>query len=829
MQPVKRTSSQFLNRGHGIFVSTLAVALAVAGALTTGWTQPPKPQPGTAKPAAKQGAPKEEPKEEEPPLLEQDPFDLITLDAANKDRQLKVVPLLGGARKSPFKVDLAGKYRIRLIEQDDREYEVMGSHIVKVELYEELLLKEAQRLIAEGQEYLEKHGEPKLDVFDEAFDYFYVLQYNYPDLPNLQKAVNDYLYLDAIQLTRALRYSEALGLVEELLSRQPSYRYRPSAPSLVDFLGGLLDRMLKAYVQQENFRAARVLLQRINRQYPSDKPATVEKWIEQLETSARQRRDEAKQHLDASRFREAITAARQMMDIWPDVQGGRSLDDEISQRYPLILVGVNQPARTHDAQRLDNWPARRTGRLVFRSMVEFLGAGPAGGQYEFPLGLIDRSEDRLRLMFRLNRLADDASALTGYDVSRRLLNLADPSGFDYSPAWSGLVVGVSVPDVLQVDVDLRRPHVLPEAMLRVPVAPTAAENESDDELPVGNGPFSVTLRTPEEVRFATKGFTPGDRIAEIVEVSFEDTNQALGALRRGEIDVLDRMFPADALRLQENITADTPIEIVQYALPTVHMLVPNTVKNPFLAHRDFRRAITFAINREAILNQELLGGREVYGCRVVSGPFPAGAGDSDPLGYAYNNAIRPRRHAPRLARLLTIVAKQQVVEMAQKRQDPEPKLEPLVLGHPSHEAARVACQAIVAQLSVIGVECTLKEFGPGITRDVEGACDLVYTEIAIWEPVVDARRLLGQGGAASSESPYVRQALLWLDEAQSWGDVRERLVQLHTAAHSEATIIPLWQLVDFFAFNKRLRNVGEDPVWLYQNIDEWRLSSAAAE
>ena len=83
--------------------------------------------------------------------------------------------------------------------------------------------------------------------------------------------------------------------------------------------------------------------------------------------------------------------------------------------------------------------------------------------------------------------------------------------------------------------------------------------------------------------------------------------------------------------------------------------------------------------------------------------------------------------------------------------------------------------------------------------------------------------------AAASDSPYVRQALRWLDAAQTWGEVRERLLQVHNAVHNEVAVIPLWQLVDFFAYNKRVRNLGERPVWLYQRVDKWRLGSATAE
>ena len=34
--------------------------------------------------------------------------------------------------------------------------------------------------------------------------------------------------------------------------------------------------------------------------------------------------------------------------------------------------------------------------------------------------------------------------------------------------------------------------------------------------------------------------------------------------------------------------------------------------------------------------------------------------------------------------------------------------------------------------------------------------------------------------------------------------------------------IPLWQLVEHFAYHKRLCGVGADAVSLYQNIEQWR-------
>jgi tetratricopeptide (TPR) repeat protein len=752
--------------------------------------------------------------ERELSLLEQDPFDLITLDAANDNAQLKVLPLMDGTRKAPLRVDLGKQYTVRLVEDDTEQYTINGRNIVRIELYEEQLLKEAQRLM-------------KAQELDEAFDYFFALQSNYPDLPGLDQAFNEYLYRDAGNMAKSGRLAEALSSLEELLSRDAGYRYPGTTRSLWELMDAILSQIVDKYVDQGAFGSARRLLARVDKDYGDDELKSVARWINQLISMAIDKREEARELMNEERFREAIAAAKDMVRIWPNVEGGRELEQELSQLYPLVAVGVLQPALSHDAQRLDNWGARRTGRLVFRDLVEFLGAGPEGGQYEFPLGIIERSDDRRQMIFRLNRMTDPSLRITGYDLARRLLELADTRSPDYLSAWSSLVTGARVQDVLEVHVDLRRAHVLPEALLRIPLNPARKVNENG--LPEGDGAFAVDERSENLVRFSAKEFTAGGRLAEIVERTFLDSQQALGALRRGDVDILDRLFPADALRLEENQTPDDPIQVDSYALPTVHMLVPNVAKNPFLANRDFRRALAFGIDRENILNQELLGGREVYGCRVVSGPFPAGGGEADPLGYAYDAQIRPRPYRPRLAKLLTIVAQAHVAEAADRTGDPEPELGPLTLGHPAHEAARVACQAIALQWKILGLECNLVEFPPGVTRDVDGQCDLVYAEIAIWEPVVDARRLLGAQGPAASESSYVQQALRWLDATQSWGEVRERLLQLHGSVHNDVSIIPLWQLVDFFAYHDRIRNIGEHPVWLYQHVDQWRLSVATAE
>ena len=104
-------------------------------------------------------------------------------------------------------------------------------------------------------------------------------------------------------------------------------------------------------------------------------------------------------------------------------------------------------------------------------------------------------------------------------------------------------------------------------------------------------------------------------------------------------------------------------------------------------------------------------------------------------------------------------------------------------------------------------------------------CDLRYAELAVWEPVTDARLIMGPGGLVGGiDSPYLNAALRRLDQANNWKDVRTRLAEIHQIAHHELPVIPLWQTVNYFAYRARLGGIGDAPLTLYQNVDEWRMS-----
>ncbi len=98
----------------------------------------------------------------------------------------------------------------------------------------------------------------------------------------------------------------------------------------------------------------------------------------------------------------------------------------------------------------------------------------------------------------------------------------------------------------------------------------------------------------------------------------------------------------------------------------------------------------------------------------------------------------------------------------------------------------------------------------------------------MWEPVIDARRLLAPQGIAALGNEYVGMGLRRLDTAKNWREARERLHELHRIVHEQVAVIPLWQTVNYLVYNRRLSGVGPRPLTLYQNVEQWQVTTPKA-
>ncbi|MBN2295904.1 MAG: hypothetical protein JXM70_25965 [Pirellulales bacterium] len=797
----------------------------------------------------------EEPPVDLGPLYEQEPYDLITLSATHKSKVLKVEPLDFPNRRVPEKMRPSRELKIRLWEDPETLYEVRWGAIAKIDLFEQLILKKAIELMNEGKS-------------DEAFDYFTYLKTNDPTLPGLDAALQDFLYKEAIKKHSNQQYRGALAMLREL------YHLNPQHPKVAMALGVATNKLIEQYVAKKDYASARTLVDSLARNFPEH--AIVLKWTGRLKGEAEALLKTSREAFDAGDFREADRAGRKIMRIWPDLPGAKELIAAINNKYPRIVVGVNMPTPLDPFDGNCNalsadWATRRSGRLFNRTLTEYEGTGPEGGIYACPVGDMEVSELERSITLQLkpdirwftavvgakNSFPPErAGTLTGVDVARRLLTMTDPGSPAYSPTWAGLFGSVSVTDVYNVRIDLTRANVRPSALLQTVLPPYSTGKASPERLNLCNGPFSLVERQKDEAVFvANKNYFAAEKgqPREIAERVFENDREMVRALGDGRIKLIDRVNPWDL----NKVRSLKGIEVRPYAVPLVHCLIPN-VKKPLLSQRTFRRALIYGINRETILDH-LLGGVKLAGSGLISGPFLRGESYDDPLGYAYDTTIEPRPYEPHLAIALAGVAvdllaaaKAQAKKAADAEktkkadkkppEDQQPQEHPdkkdtkkntnnteikiiakLVLAYPPNEVARVACTHIKQQLKLVGIEITLRELQPGCVELVPQDVDLLYAELPMWEPVVDARELLSENGPARGASKYMDLALRQLDLATDWRQVRSKLRQIHRIAYNDVAVIPLWQLTDHFAYSRSLQGIGERPVVLYQNVEQWHV------
>jgi len=742
------------------------------------------------------------------------PYDEITVKAEDDTVEVIQLELLDIPGRGTPELKTNGKLEIRLLGNPDDVYEVFWRDITKIRLYEDIMIDEVNGYIDSLK-------------FDEAFDYLLFLRSEYSNLPGTQEVLARYQYSQGADWLKKGRNLEALSLLESLYENFPEFVFDGGPDNAKTKLNEAAQAVLKDYLDAQKIVLARRFSQRLIKTHGvSAVPAALDT-LRTLRDIATGKRDEARRLLDEGKLREAQKAVREMIEIFPQVSGGREIAVEAIRKYPLVTVGTIYPSLEDDRSRMDNWAARRTGTLTRRMIMEYEGPGTDRGEYTTPFGDVKQGSDRKTIRIRINplKLSED-NQIYGFHLAERLLKMAEPLDATYNAQWASIFERVEVTGVFDVVVHLQRPHVLPEAMLQVFLDASIARDSEEAQ----DGPFIPEPPGEEGVRYVTNPKDPFPVTSddpnfippsEVLEIQFEEQKDLIKALRKGDVDVVDRLSPVTAIQLSEE--PGSTIKVVPYALPTIHMLVPN-YDEPYMKNDLFRRAILYGIMREATLNELILKNRRIPGCQVVSGPFSPGMGVDDPLSYAYNRDMVPRPYAPHLAVVLTKLAEQRLQEQAEKKEEEPPPIPELVIGYPAEDDARVACTAFKFQLEQLEVfKVKLVEFEKGQSIDTTGECNLTYMKVAMWEPIVDTARLISPNGIAAITDDHVNRSVQWMERAIRWPEVRNRVRQVHRIAHEKAAVLPLWQLREYFAHREGITLGTESPVSLYHGIQRWQL------
>ncbi len=732
-------------------------------------------------------------------LLQIEPYDLIFFTPESGGGWVKTLPLPLPNRKLPTAP--TGTLSFSVVGLEAQRFAAKWTDIAKVDLWEDRLQREAKTRIDQGD-------------FVGAYPFLAVLLRDYPTIPGLRALRADFLIKDAARRFRAGELEPTLAMLEELRRFDPSFK-----PELVfNVISQVTDSLMQRMVDRKELEQAQQLLARMKKNYPGDQVTAIAKWDNRFLEMAKQRQEVAIAARDVKDWRAARQAAIDSLFLYPAIEGGKELMREISKEYPLVRVGVMQEASELDPTRIENWPARRAGRLVYRTLFEMRGTGAEGGEYDFILGDSEQSPDRLQfdMSFSPQKMRPPLDKFTSQILADLLADRARPGTPGFSAPWAATLSQLMLRGPQQLTCMMRQPHVLPSSLLQIRIDGEMLGMKPGDP----TGVYSRFMNEQGETRFKLIGEPSVEtQPREIVELKMETAADAVSSLLKGDIDVIDHLYPGDANRLRRS----NQVVVENYPLPTVHMLVPCS-DHAFLADRNFRRALIYGIDRQDILQGELLENQETPGCRVISGPFPAGIQANDPLAYAYNEQVIPRTYQPQLAKLLVVLATKQMEAAAERKKEKPPALEPLRLAVPNDDLSRVACEAIKTQWEAMGLKVETIDLPTGQAMPTPGTADVAYVVAAVWEPTIDARRILGQDGLAASNDQFVGLGVRQVEAANTWRDVRDRLQELHATVNHELPIMPLWQVVDAFAYRRDVVGIGRDIVSLYQNVERWRLN-----
>lgn len=735
-------------------------------------------------------------------LLEQEPYDLIKLDEVNGGVEIKIKPL---KTPLPDPVPSTGVLVFESPDLSDDRLQVPHNNIVSYRSFQQLLQIEANQYIR-AKEYGKAFG-----------NLIYIYDNGGQDDPQLNRRIQNLLFRDGAENYLAKNFELALAIFEDIYARDKDFETGTSKTP-IELILECHDRNIAANFEAGRYRQVFAATESLAARYGEGAGPAVEKWRSRLLAESDRMLSEARKIASEGDGKRAHLTARKANSIWPGRPESLQLFQEILRKFPIVFVGVSQTSSNANPLSLDDWGARRIGRLTERSVVEFTGPGDDGGSYEFLNGKLEQLDDNgflFRFEIEPTQTRYAVPPINAYELSRRMLERGSIHTEDYDIPFARIVDTIEIENENSILVKLKRAFIKPEALFQF-----RYDAQQDVR---GNGAYQFAETNNEVTMFAANPdyqSKPDAQRPEIIEWRFPSASQAATALIAGEIDVVDRIHLADLNRLEKN----AGIEVESYIVPTVHMLVPN-VRNEFMEDRVFRNGLLQGINRELILREVICGGKEVSGCELISGPFPIGTEENDQVSYAYNLSVGLQPFNGRLAMVLARVVYEKSLNQMVKKGIENPKLEfpTLTLAHPVDEVAALACSNIQRMWEAMGLTVVLRPLEVGVVRPPDDEWDFLYYQMSMEEPLTNAELLFGRNGIVKNVSAPVEQNMQKLGYADSWQNAARTLRRIHRQVVNDVTIIPLWQIQEYFAYRENLKGLGRLPVHLYQDVGNWLI------
>ena len=350
----------------------------------------------------------------------------------------------------------------------------------------------------------------------------------------------------------------------------------------------------------------------------------------------------------------------------------------------------------------------------------------------------------------------------------------------------------------------------------IAAAAQAAGDGPDD--PVVSGPFTVASSGPgNQLDLVPNEYSPvRPRLARLVFRVVPDPATRLNALRAGELDLVQIESYREAVRL----AAQEEAKILRVPQRGYDYIAWNPAAHPALADPIVRRALSLAIDRDAIL--AALGMTEF--ADKAYGPYGSIFGDLAP------DPPRGGDHDPAGARRLLSEAGSMDTGVGMRERDGIPLI--LELRVPAeHERRLDAAQMIQAQLADVGarIEIVAQDFNSLFARARARDYEAVFLG---WQVGLDPDISFFW---ADPESPVnvasydSREARSHIETALASATADEAAPHWREAAAIIATDYPyafLWYFDFVWLKSGRLDDIRMDPVGFLRNPHEWTVAEA---
>ncbi len=703
---------------------------------------------------------------------------------------------------------LIGEVKLHLLSgvpNEVRDFKTKRASIKKIEYFEDMLLEECDRLVT-------------LHDYARAFECCLRIQTRNPGWNGLADRINKVLFAEGSRALLDGDGERGLRLLRELLGRKRDY------PGLLDRIAGAYGKRIERALQLGLYARGRRVLREVEELAPEH--SIVSQMRAVFIGKASRKVKEAEAASGAERL-DAVTSA---LRIWPTLEGAAELYTKAFVALPTLEVAVSDVADP-----LGPWvrtPAdQRISRLLYWPILAVDDDNGRKGKRAGQLAAaIETSDLGRRMLIRLRPgvpWSDGSRPVSATDVARDLVDRTDPHSPRYEARWADLLDRVETPDDTKVQITLNHVPVKVGGWLLGPLGAAHASidgrvaTSGSDRPLVTDGAYrcaaathdSVDLRLADDQSAAGGGAPqPGGRIARLRELRLAHGQSAVAALRRGEVSLIDHVPPDEVAALE---TSDE-IKVGRYERPVVHVIALDG-RNPALRNRALRRGLSYAVDRKALLEDYVLKHPLTDADTTADGPFPKGS-------YADAPGVKPWVGNPILAKMLVAAARKELGNAPIK----------LKLEYPAIAEVAANIERIADSFRAAGVEIVTVEVLPSrLERELRDGrrFDMAYRVLRCDEPVLDAGTMLCPGYDAPPEADALTSAgsseilrlLLQLDWASDWSTARGLAIQIDREARDELPVIPLWQLVDHYAWRDRLKGPAGTVLDLYQGIVTWEI------